>query len=81
MARTGGDLREAKRLQLPAHRRLAEGNTERVPNPSDEVDQTPSDDAVHRRDWARLHDRGEGGPLFVVHLRGIARRLAVDQPV
>jgi hypothetical protein len=28
MRRTSGDLREAKRLQLPAHRRLADGDAE-----------------------------------------------------
>lgn len=81
MARTSGDLREAERLQRSAHRCLAEGDAELIPNPCRKVDQTPSHNAVHRRDRSVLHDLGEGRPLFVVQLRRIAGRLAVDQTV
>jgi len=81
MARAGGQLRKAQGLQFTAHRRLAHRDAERLPDPLRQIDQPPAHDAMDGRDRTALDGLRQCSPLLSVQFRGIARRLAVDQPI
>ena len=81
MARAGRQLAEAKRLQVPAHRGLAQGEAELVEEPLCQVLEPPTHDPMDGRDGSTAHDLRQGFALRVIELGPGARRLAVDQPV
>jgi hypothetical protein len=49
--------------------------------PLAEIDDPPAHDAVYRRDWAALDDRGQGGAMLVVQSRRLSGSLAVDEAI
>src|SRR3954468_9324992 len=79
MARTGRELAIAQSPQLAAQGLLGDGDPELLPDPLDEVDQTPAHHAVDGRNGPLLDDGLQGRAMRVGEFRGLAGRLAVDQ--
>jgi hypothetical protein len=79
MARTGRELAIVHGAQLPAQGLLGDGDPELLPEPCDQIDQTPAHHAVNRRDGPLLNDGLQGRAMRVGELGGLAGRLAVDQ--
>jgi len=81
MARTGRELAVVHGPQFAAQRLLGDRDPERLPEPLDQVDQTPAHHAVNRRDRARIDPGHQGRAMRIGELGGLSRRLAIDQPV
>src|SRR4051794_12419376 len=79
MARTGRELAIVHGPQLTRQRLLGEGKAELLPEPRDQVDQTPAHHTVDRRNGPLLDDGLQGRAMRVGEFRGLAGRLAVDQ--
>src|SRR3954464_7066421 len=79
MARTGRELAIVHGPQLARQRLLGEGKAELLPEPRDQVDQTPAHHAVDGRNGPLLDDGLQGRAMRVGEFRGLAGRLAVDQ--
>ena len=79
VARTGRELAIVHGAQLPAQGLLGDRDPELLPEPLDQVDQTPAHHAVEGRDGPLLDDGLQGRAMRVGELGGLARRLAVDQ--
>src|SRR6478735_1108179 len=79
MARTRGELAIAQGPHLTAQGLLGDRDPELLPEPLDQIDQTPTHHPVHRRDRAIIDARHQGRSMRVGEPRGLARRLAVDQ--
>src|SRR4051812_3061603 len=79
MARTGRELAIVHGPQLARQRLLGEGKAELLPEPRDQVDQTPAHHTVDRRNGPLLDDGLQGRAMRVGEFRGLAGRLAVDQ--
>src|SRR4051794_34295515 len=79
MAWTRRALAVAQGPHLTAQGLLGDPEPELVPEPLDQIDQTPTDHPVHRRDRAIIDARHQGRSMRVGEPRGRARRLAVDQ--
>jgi hypothetical protein len=81
MAGAGRELAIAERAQDPAHRRLAHRDPELLPDPHRQVFQSPAYDPMDRRDRTALDHRRQSLALSGVQLAGMARRLAVCEPL
>src|SRR5215207_4421055 len=79
MARAGREFAIVHGPQLAAQGLLGEGDAELLPDPCDQVDQTPAHHAVNRGDRARIDPSGESSPVGVGELGRLAGWLAVDQ--
>src|SRR3954463_8416279 len=79
MARTGRELAIVHGPQLARQRLLGDGDPELLPEPRDQVDQTPAHHTVDGRNGPLLDDGLQGRAMRVGEFRGLARRLAVDQ--
>src|SRR3954452_14901691 len=79
MARAGRELAIIHAAQLAAQRLLGDRDLELLPDTLGQIDQPPAHHAVNRRDRARVDPGDERCPMRVGELRGLARRLAVDQ--
>ena len=80
MARTGRELAVAQRPQFARQRLLGDRDAELLPDPLDEVDQTPAHHPVDGRNGSWLDDGLQSRPLGLVQDRSSARGLTVDQP-
>jgi hypothetical protein len=81
MARSGRQLAEAHRPQLPAQGLLGHPDAVFLPQPLRQIDQPPAHHPMHGRDRAALDHTRQCLALGVVELGHTARRLAVDQTV
>src|SRR5215207_609790 len=79
MARTGRELAIVHGPQFARQRLLGDRDAELLPDPLDEVDQTPAHHAVEGRNGPLLDDGLQGRAMGVGELGGLSRRLAVDQ--
>src|SRR4051794_30597393 len=79
MARTGRELAIVHGPQLTRQRLLGDGDPELLPEPCDQIDQTPAHHAVDGRNGPLLDDGLQGRAMRVGEFRGLAGRLAVDQ--
>src|SRR4051794_9765062 len=79
MARTGRELAIVHGPQLTRQRLLGDRDAKLLPDPLDEVDQTPAHHAVDGRNGPLLDDGLQGRTMRVGEFRGLAGRLAVDQ--
>ena len=79
MARTGRELAIVHGPQLPAQGLFGDGDAELLPDPRDQIDQTPAHHAMNRGDRALIEPRGQSRSMRIGELRGPAGRLAVDQ--
>src|SRR4051812_40177707 len=71
MARTGRELAVVHGPQLAAQGLLGDRDPELLPDPLDEIDDTPAHHPVNRRDRARVDDALQGLSVFAVR-RGLA---------
>ncbi len=67
--------------QDPAHRLLGERDAELLPDPANQAIQAPAHHAMNRRDRVLIDQFGQPSSPIPAQLRGLARRLAVDQPL
>src|SRR5829696_6311642 len=81
MTRTRGELAIAQRPPLTAQGLLRDRDPELLPEPLDQIDETPTHYSVHRRDRAIIDARHQRRSMRVGEPRGLAGRLAVDQPL
>ena len=81
MARTCGKFAKPQRPQLATHRRLIKRDAVFFPYPSGKILETPAHYTVDRHDRPLLDNPCKRGPLFIVELYRLARRLAVNQTV
>ncbi len=72
----GGELAQAQGSKLLAHCLLGEREPEFLPDPLDQIDDAPTDNAMDRRVRPSLDDLEQRRPLPVVEQRWLARRLA-----
>src|SRR3954470_12511695 len=79
MARTGRELAIGHGPQLPAHGLLGDRDPELLPDPGDQIDETPAHHAVNRRDRARVDPGRQARAMRIGELGRLAGRLAVDQ--
>src|SRR4051794_41668467 len=79
MARAGRELAIVHGAQLPAQGLFGDRDPELLPEPLDEVDQTPAHHAVDGRDGPLLDNGLQGRAMRIGEFRGLAGRLAVDQ--
>jgi hypothetical protein len=79
MARAGRELAIVQGPQLAAQGLLGDRDPELLPDPLDEVDQTPAHHAVDGRNGPLLDDGLQGRAMRIGEFRGLAGRLAVDQ--
>src|SRR4051812_4453086 len=79
MARTGRELAIVHGPQLTRQRLLGDRDAELLPDPLDEVDQTPAHHTVDGRNGPLLDDGLQGRAMRIGELGGLAGRLAVDQ--
>src|SRR5829696_4589358 len=79
MTRTRGELAIAQRPPLTAQGLLRDRDPELLPEPLDQIDETPTHYSVHRRDRAIIDARHQRRSMRVGEPRGLAGRLAVDQ--
>ncbi len=81
MTRAGGQLAVAHGTQFAAQGLLGDADPEFLPDPLAQIDQPPAHDTINRRDRAAFDRRLQRRAMGVVQLRGLAGRLAVDQPI
>src|SRR4051812_10526531 len=79
MARTGRELAIVHGPQLTRQRLLGDRDAKLLPDPLDQVDQTPAHHTVDGRNGPLLDDGLQGRAMRGSEFRGLAGRLAVDQ--
>ena len=68
MARARGELAISETAKLAAQRLLADREPELFPDPLRQVDQSPSDHTMRRRDWSGLDHTKQRVALLCVEL-------------
>src|SRR5271156_2059087 len=81
MSRTRRELTIAHGSQLAAHRLLGDDDAEFLEYPLAQVDDSPTNDAMHRGDRSVLDHSCDGRSVHVVQSRGLSGRLAIDEAV
>src|SRR5271167_3797053 len=81
MAGTGRELAITHGAQFAAQRLLGDDDAKLLENPLAEIDDSPANHPMNRRDRAALDDRGERGAVRAVQPRSPSGRLAINQPV
>src|SRR3712207_5020637 len=79
MARARGELAIAQSPHLTAQGLLGDRDPELLPEPLDQIDETPAHHPVHGRDRAIVEACHQGRSMCVGEPRGLAGWLAVDQ--
>jgi hypothetical protein len=80
MTRPRRQLRVAERPELPAERRLADRDAERLPHPGGEVDQPPPHHAVGRRVGPRSTIRTSSARCASLSFEGLPGGLRLTSP-
>ncbi len=80
MARASRELAVAQRSHLPAQGLLGDRQAVLVPEPLDQIHQTPARHPVHRRDRACLHHLDQVLAMMIGETGGLARWLVVGLP-
>ena len=81
MARPGGELAIAHGAQFAAQGLLGDDNAELLPHPLAQIDQSPTHDAMGRRDRAAFDDGLQRAAMHIGQSRRLARWLAVNQAI
>jgi hypothetical protein len=81
MARPRREFSIVQRAQFAAQDLFGDRDAILVEHPLREIDQPPAHDPMDRRRRAGLDHGDERAPLFVIELRGMPGRLAVDQAI
>ena len=81
VARAGRELAVAQSPQLAAQRLWRDGDAELVPDPLDEVDETPAHHPVHGRDRPLIENALQRSALGVVQPRHGSGRAAGEEPL